>query len=177
VLTTKGWTEHGYGRALAWGDPASRAFVASGRTGVSYCRTVVSSIGDRAACTRFDSATGTWGRDRVAAVVAHTDADSRTWQETGAGPALCGRNQGPDGQRLACSVLTRRGWTIRGRDAAWGVTGTFVPSTTGGLSYCRGLTPPAGPARVVCTTLEDSGRAWGPNRVSGPARLTLSDPF
>jgi hypothetical protein len=177
VLSTRGWNVKGPGRTLAWGDPASRAFVPSGRNGVSYCRTVVTPSGDRATCTRFDAASGAWGRDRVAAVVAHTDSDSRTWQETDAGPALCGRNQGPDGQRVACSVLTRRGWMVRGRDAAWGATGTFVPSATGGLSYCRGLTPPGGPARLVCTALEPSGRTWGPNRVSGPARLTLSDPF
>lgn len=177
VLTTGGWEVRGVGRTLAWGDLASRAFVPAGRNGVSYCRTVVSPTGDRAACTRFDAATGAWGHDRVAAVVAHTDADSRTWQETGAGPALCGHNQGPDGQRVACSVLTPRGWTARGRDAAWGVTGTFVPSASGALSYCRGLDPAVGPTRVVCTALAASGRAWGPNRVSGPARLTLSDPF
>jgi hypothetical protein len=74
-------------------------------------------------------------------------------------------------------VLTRRGWRTPGREAAWGETGTFVPVAGGGLSYCRSLTPAGKPARLVCTALDASGRAWGSNRVSGPARLTIADPF
>jgi hypothetical protein len=177
VLTDQGWKVRGLGRTLAWGEPASRAFVPAGHNGVSFCRTLASPAGDRAACTRFDAAGGAWGRDRVAADVTRLDPDSRSWQETEAGPALCGHNSGQDGQRVACSVLTRNGWLVRGQDATWGLAGTFVPSPTGGTSYCRGLAPPAGPSRLVCTTLEASGRGWGPNRVSGPARLTLPDPF
>ena len=61
VLTDAGWTFKGLGRGLAWGDPASRAFVRSGTNGVSYCRTVAGPAGDRAACTRFDAARNAWG--------------------------------------------------------------------------------------------------------------------
>jgi len=177
VLTDAGWKFKGLARSLAWGDPASRAFVRSGDNGVSYCRTVAGQGGDRAACTRFDAARNTWGADRVAGTPERTLPDSRTWQETASGPALCGHTGNQAGQRLSCSVLTPRGWKVAGRDAAWGDNGTFVPSAEGGLSYCRSLTPPAGPARLVCTALEPSGRAWGSNRISGPARLTIADPF
>jgi surface antigen len=177
VLTDAGWTFSGLRRGTAWGDPASRAFVRSGNSGVSYCRTVVRTDGDHAVCTRFSAALGTWGRDRVAGEAQRTLADSRTWQETASGPALCGHSENVSGQRLSCSVLTRRGWKVSGQDASWGDNGTFVPSAEGGLSYCRSLTPPAGPARLVCTAVEPSGRGWGRNRLSGPARLTLADPF
>jgi hypothetical protein len=103
--------------------------------------------------------------------------DSRTWHETSTGPALCGHSGEPAHQGLSCSVLTPRGWTAPRRGGAWGDTGTYVTSDEGDLSYCRSLTPPAEPARLVCTALEASGRVWGRNRVSGPARLTLADPF
>jgi hypothetical protein len=177
VLTGKGWRFRGLGRTLAWGDAASRAFVPSGRDGVSYCRAVATPAGDRAACTRLDAARGTWGSDRISPAAVHTDPESRTWHETGAGPALCGHAGDLDDQRLSCSVLTSNGWRVPGRDAAWGQTGTFVTSAEGELSYCRSLTPPAGPARLVCTALGSSGGHWGRNRVSGPARLTIADPF
>ena len=177
VLTDTGWTFKGLGRPLAWGDPASRAFVRSGANGVSYCRTVAGPAGDRAACTRFDAASNTWGANRVAGAVERTLDDSRTWHETASGPALCGRTGEPAHQRVSCSVLTRLGWTVPSRDASWGDLGTYVTSGEGKLSYCRSLTPPAGPSRLVCMALEASGRVWGRNRISGPARLTLSDPF
>jgi hypothetical protein len=177
VLRDRGWTFTGLGRSTAWGDPASRAFLSSGTDGVSFCRTVEGPAGDRAACTRFDTERRVWGPDRVARDVVRTQAESRTWQETDSGPALCGRGGDLAHQRLSCSVLTPQGWKVPARDAAWGDTGTFVTSAEGDLSYCRGLTPPGGPARLVCTALEVSGRVWGRNRVSGPARLTIPDPF
>jgi surface antigen len=177
VLTDTGWSLGGLRRTSAWGDPASRAFVPSGGDGVSYCRTVEGPAGDRASCTRFDAARGTWGADRVARTVERTHVDSRTWHETSTGPALCGHSGEPAHQGLSCSVLTPRGWTAPRRGGAWGDTGSYVTSDEGDLSYCRSLTPPAEPARLVCTALEASGRVWGRNRVSGPARLTLADPF
>jgi hypothetical protein len=179
VLTDAGWTFRGVGRDLAWGDPASRAFVRSGTHGVSYCRTVAGAAGDRAACTRFDAARNTWGPDRAATAAERTLADSRTWQVTGSGPALCGHAGNEGNQRVACTVLTPRGWTTArsSESTARGNPGTFVPSDRGGLSYCRSITPPSGPARLACSALEASGRAWRHDRVSGPAHLTYSDPF
>ena len=144
---------------------------------MSYCRTVTAPAGDRAACTHFDAARGQWGGDRVARTAERTQAETRTWQETDSGPALCGRTGDLAHQRLSCSVLTQLGWRVPARNAAWGNVGTYVTSDEGKLSYCRSLAPPAGPARLVCTALEASGRVWGRNRVSGPARLTIADPF
>lgn len=179
VLTDAGWTFAGSGRSLAWGAPTSRAFVRTGDNGVSYCRTVAGAAGDRAVCTRLDAARGTWAGDRVAAVVERSLADSRTWQQTPSGPALCGRAGDEGDQRLTCTVLTRRGWASTGpaRNTAWGDNGTFVPSPGGGLSYCRTFTPPAGTRRVACTELDPASRTWGKDRISGPARPTISDPF
>ncbi len=181
VLTDAGWRFTGLGRHLAWGDPASRAFVQSRANGVSYCRTVAGPAGDRAACTRFDAARHTWGRDRVAGDAERTLADSRTWQKTASGPALCGRTGNEADQRLACTVLTRRGWTFSGlgRNTSWGDLGTFVPAggDGGGLSYCRSLTPQALAGLVACTKFDTTSRVWRRDRVSGPARLTNPDPF
>jgi surface antigen len=179
VLTNAGWTFTGLHRGTAWGDPASRAFVRSGPNGVSYCRTVTRQAGDHAVCTRFSAALGTWGRDRVAGEAERTLAGSRTWQETASGPALCGRTGNDTSQRLGCTVLTQRGWTFSGlgRDTPWGAAGTFVPSDEGGLSYCRSLVPPAKAARVACTEFDAASRVWRRDQVSGPARLTIADPF
>ncbi|MGH3306297.1 MAG: CHAP domain-containing protein [Nocardioides sp.] len=178
VLTDAGWSFTGR-RDLAWGDPASRAFVRSGANGVSYCRTLPGPAGDRAACTRFDAARSTWGRNRVAEAVEPTLDDSRTWQETASGPALCGRAGNETNQRLACTVLTRGGWAIAGlgRNTTWGDPGTFVPAGEGGLAYCRSITPPARAGRVACTAFDAASRVWRRDKFSGPARLTLSDPF
>jgi surface antigen len=178
VLTDAGWSFTGR-RGLTWGEPASRAFVRSGANGVSYCRTVTGPAGDRAACTRFDAARTTWGGNRVAASVEPTLEDSRTWQETTSGPALCGRSGSETNQRLSCTLLTRRGWTVAGlgRNTTWGDAGTFVPASLGGLSYCRSFTPPARAGRVACTEFDATSRVWRRDQVSGPARLTLSDPF
>jgi len=111
--------------------------------------------------------------------VERTLADSRTWQPTDSGPALCGRTGDEANQRLACTVLTPRGWTFAGmgRTTAWGDSGTFVPSDEGVLSYCRSLTPPAGAARLACTKFDVASRVWHRDHVSGPARPTFSDPF
>ena len=177
VLTDAGWTFSGLGRSLAWGAPASRAFVRTGDNAVSYCRTVARPGGDRATCTRFDAARNTWGPNRVASTAERTLAVSRTWQETSSGPALCGRTGNEANQRLGCSVLTRRGWSFAARNAAWGNSGTFVPTDEGGLSYCRSFTPAARPGRLACTEFDATSRVWRRDQVSGPARLTISDPF
>ena len=177
VLTEQGWRFRGLGRSLAWGDPASRAFVPSGTDAVSYCRTVEAQDGDRAACTRLDAGRGQWGINRVSSNALHTETASRTWHETAAGPALCGRGGDLADQRLSCSVLTSSGWRTPRREGAWGQTASFITSAEGDLSYCRSRVPQAGPARLVCTALAPSGRSWGRNRLSGPARLTIGDPF
>lgn len=179
VLTDAGWTSPGPGPSLSWGAPDSRAFVRSGDNGVFYCRTVAGATGDHAACTRFDAARNTWGTNVVADAVAHSLADSRTWQTTASGPALCGRAGSEAGQRLACNALTPRGWvaTGPGGNTPWGDNGTFVPSGEGGLSYCRTFTPESGTRRLACTAYDATTRAWRHDQVSGPARPTISDPF
>jgi hypothetical protein len=175
VLTEKGWRFSGLGRNLSWGDPVSRVFVPSGSAGVSYCRTVEVDGGDRAACTRLDAGRGRWGMNRVSSSAVPTEG--RTWHETAAGPALCGPAGNPAGERLSCSVLTSDGWRVAGREGAWGQTSAFITSAEGDLSYCRSRVPQAGAPRLVCTALAASGRSWGRNRLSGPARLTIGDPF
>jgi hypothetical protein len=179
VLTDSGWRFSGLGRSTSWGDPTTRAFIRAGRNGISYCRTVARPTGDRAACTRFDAAEGNWGRDRVSAAAERTLHGTRTWQETSSGPALCGTTGGEKSQRVGCSVLTSRGWKFAGlgRDTRWGEGGTFVPAGEGDPAYCRSLVFPARPERVSCTQLDASARSWHRDHVSGPARLTLADPF
>ncbi len=162
VLTDAGWTFKGLGRRLAWGDPASRAFVRSGDNGVSYCRTVAGPAGDRAACTRFDAASNTWGANRVAGAVERTLDDSRTWHETASGPALCGRTGDPgapapvvlgaDPARLEGSV----GGTRRGATSA-----RSSLRARASLSYCRSLTPPARAGRLACTRVRRHVRGSG----------------
>ena len=179
VLTDAGWTFTGLGRSLAWGDPASRAFVRSGDNGVSYCRTVAGPAGDRAACTRFDAARSTWGRDRVAGAAERTLADSRTWQETPSGPALCGRTGNEANQRLACTVLTPRGWSLRrtGPEHDLGRPRHVRPRRR----WRPVLLPQphsSGQGRSAgLHEFDATSRVWRRDRVSGPAHLTISDPF
>ncbi|MGH3360848.1 MAG: CHAP domain-containing protein, partial [Nocardioides sp.] len=86
----------------------------------------------------------------------------RTWLTTAAGPAWCGRTGSEEKPRIGCRVQTRRGWRYADLNgtAQWGRDGTrsFVPTSEGGLAFCRRVGRDPGHAR--CTELDVEKLAW-----------------
>ena len=131
VRTARGTRIVATGRAVQWGSPTSRVFLAGADDRAWFCRTLPAR-GDAQACLPFDSETRAWGFDRVDRPRAAVTDPS--WVVAQTGPARCGM------RATGCLlIVTDTGWLAprRAMDARPGdpLSRAFV-ATDRGVGFC-----------------------------------------
>ncbi len=177
VLTWSGW-RFVKARTNGVSHAMTQAYVGDG-SGVSWCRAIRSGSKYRPACTSLDTKKLRWRADVVAGRSGALEAVNRTWIDTAAGPALCGRAGSEKRQAVGCHVLADGSWTwtrTSGR-TSWGNADyrAFLP-TASGVSYCRTV----GRSSLACTGLDvapGSGLTWDATETSTSTDLALADAF
>jgi surface antigen len=171
VLTLTGWHSVTTPEA-SWGNEDGRAFVATQRGAIAFCRWLPVDGGARTACTDLNPFTLTWSPDLVSGRLPAGAPAYPTWVGSSSGPAVCW-SPSVD-RRGACRVLDTSGWRTVAlpRKAKPGTAGTraFLADRSGRVTWCRLVGRTA-----ACAQLSQSASRWETGRSTHTARSLQAD--